>query len=78
MLMPGMMVKLCLTGDRDAGDRDADGLGDEQHKYNGRVGKIVRRNTYHETGESRWDPLFSVKFSDGNIDGFWTEELKKV
>lgn len=45
----------------------------------GKIGEVVRLNTNEETGNTKKDPLYIVRFNDGSgEDSFWFEELSNL
>lgn len=46
--------------------------------YLKKIGVVVNHNDNEMTGNTKEDPLHSVKFEDGSIEDFWYEELEKI
>lgn len=44
----------------------------------GQIGVVIDSNTNGQTGNTENDPLWGVKFPDGVVEYFWTEELSVV
>lgn len=47
-------------------------------KYLNKKGHIVNKNGNGQTGNSKTNPLYDVRFPDGHIESYWREELKTV
>lgn len=61
----GDRVKVLQCNEDDNCNKDFEGL----------IGEIVKKDYAHGCGQVDNDPLIHVKFPDGTIEAFWTEEV---